>query len=354
MPRSRFITALVIGIGTALLVVFAVLRFAMPDTTGPSTRDVTLSVATPGPDHPVTLWEGGVRLLLGGDGRVRLGERPTPSHLFLEWTVGDGCDEGCPDRCPAWCELGSQRVEVPSGSGPYEATLAIAAPAARPVEVVANGPLGRAELGGRVGTREAERAHFEPILPGSYEMVLEIGACPPESLGCASSGDVCPEGCSSWSQNVAVPVGEGPVELVFTLPVPGAEPKPGPTAPKGAGAISGAAFARFVEANPDWGREAAIGAGRADARYLRDWSPDPPPGPVTQVTWGAARAYCESRGGLLGVDEAPLTWDRASGPTQEWRDSNGSPVWRRFDGVKSSRPERADRAFSFTGFRCRR
>lgn len=62
-------------------------------------------------------------------------------------------------------------------------------------------------------------------------------------------------------------------------------------------------YAAFVEAHPHWRRSAVAGLFH-DGAYLRGWpsdaSPDgAPEAPVVQVSWYAARAYCEAQGGTL-------------------------------------------------------
>lgn len=67
--------------------------------------------------------------------------------------------------------------------------------------------------------------------------------------------------------------------------------------------VSKAAYANFVQAHPEWRRSKAARL-FLDGGYLKDWVTDQEPAgalhePVTQVSWYAARAYCQSRGGEL-------------------------------------------------------
>ena len=135
------------------------------------------------------------------------------------------------------------------------------------------------------------------------------------------------------------------VEPVPVDPIAPVEPATDPAV------VSGADYAVWLRSNPQWSRDEARRTGLANNRYLRRWKPDPPPGPVVQLPWTAAQAFCADRGGLLGLDEPPLTWE--PGLEQEWRDRDGRPATRRFDGVTSD-ADPGDEAFSSTGVRCRR
>lgn len=67
--------------------------------------------------------------------------------------------------------------------------------------------------------------------------------------------------------------------------------------------VSRADFAGFVERYPGW-RKSAIAGLFHDGGYLSHWPDDLTPNgdaesPVVQVSWYAARAYCDTRGGAL-------------------------------------------------------
>lgn len=90
-------------------------------------------------------------------------------------------------------------------------------------------------------------------------------------------------------------------------------------------------FLEFVRAHPEWqrGRTPAV---FADARYLLDWSGplDPGPGarpdrPVTNVSWFAARAYCESEDARLPTW---LEWERVAAADETRLDARADPAWR--------------------------
>ena len=62
--------------------------------------------------------------------------------------------------------------------------------------------------------------------------------------------------------------------------------------------VTNAEFAAFVAAEPRWSRDGAPSVFR-DARYLEALATAPPDHAVTFVSWFAASAYCEARGGRL-------------------------------------------------------
>src|SRR4051812_22404289 len=69
--------------------------------------------------------------------------------------------------------------------------------------------------------------------------------------------------------------------------------------------VTVAEFAAFVRAHPEWQRGQAPSL-LADARYLLQWSTPIDAGtgvaasaPVTEVSWFAARAFCEEEGARL-------------------------------------------------------
>ena len=74
-------------------------------------------------------------------------------------------------------------------------------------------------------------------------------------------------------------------------------------------------FLKFVRAHPSW-RKSRIKALFAEDSYLEDWRDDLTPQsgelsqPVTFVSWFAAGAYCEARGGRLPT---VAEWERIAG-----------------------------------------
>ena len=94
--------------------------------------------------------------------------------------------------------------------------------------------------------------------------------------------------------------------------------------------VSNEDFARFTRANPQW-RRGKVKPLLADSQYLRHWASPAGPGkaiarqPVTQVSWFAASAYCESRGARLpGWHE----WELAAAASEEQPDARADGAWR--------------------------
>jgi hypothetical protein len=128
---------------------------------------------------------------------------------------------------------------------------------------------------------------------------------------------------------------------------------PAPVVASAGPVVTREGFAAWVAAHPDWTREAAIATGRADANYLREGSLEGP-GYAPDVSWLAAVAFCEQRGGLALLEAGPHTWEEsAAQPFHEWRQHDGNPSWRRFDGETSEAVRRTE-TNAFTGFRCAR
>jgi formylglycine-generating enzyme len=85
--------------------------------------------------------------------------------------------------------------------------------------------------------------------------------------------------------------------------------------------VSVAEYRRFVEAQPRWQRGRIPGA-FADAGYLRDWAAALPAddAPVVNVSWFAARAYCNSVDARLPT---VLEWEYVAAASSEERDATG-------------------------------
>jgi len=96
--------------------------------------------------------------------------------------------------------------------------------------------------------------------------------------------------------------------------------------------VTVAEFAAFVRAHPEWQRD-RIPALFAEKRYLLSWAGDADPGPklapqspVTDVSWFAAKAYCESEGARLPTW---LEWEYVAAADDSRRDARGDAAWRR-------------------------
>jgi formylglycine-generating enzyme required for sulfatase activity len=94
--------------------------------------------------------------------------------------------------------------------------------------------------------------------------------------------------------------------------------------------VSNDDFARFVAANPRWRRD-RVARVFADTGYLRHWSSPASPGkdvasqPITQVSWFAAKAYCESQGARLPTWHE---WEYVSAAGARVPDARQDPAWR--------------------------
>lgn len=83
--------------------------------------------------------------------------------------------------------------------------------------------------------------------------------------------------------------------------------------------VTRAEYSTFLLAHPRWKR-GSVPSIMADDAYLQGWSADPdadPRAPVTEVSWFAARAYCQARGARLPTGDewefvaraSPTKWD---------------------------------------------
>ena len=94
--------------------------------------------------------------------------------------------------------------------------------------------------------------------------------------------------------------------------------------------VTNAEFAAFVARQPEWQRGRAPSV-FADSGYLVHWTTrsSPAPGtqaqPVTQVSWFAAQAYCESDGKRLPTWHE---WELAAAADEARADARSDPAWR--------------------------
>jgi formylglycine-generating enzyme required for sulfatase activity len=96
--------------------------------------------------------------------------------------------------------------------------------------------------------------------------------------------------------------------------------------------VTVAEFAQFVRAHPEWqkGRTPEV---FADARYLVSWAAPVEPGaalapqsPVVDVSWFAAKAYCESENARLPTW---IEWEYVAASDATRRDARSDPAWQR-------------------------
>jgi formylglycine-generating enzyme len=94
--------------------------------------------------------------------------------------------------------------------------------------------------------------------------------------------------------------------------------------------VTNAEFAAFTQKSPEW-RLLRVPAVFADGQYLNHWPdagmPDPKQlaQPVTNVSWFAAQAYCESEGARLPTWHE---WEYAAAADEKRFDARADPAWR--------------------------
>jgi formylglycine-generating enzyme len=89
--------------------------------------------------------------------------------------------------------------------------------------------------------------------------------------------------------------------------------------------VSNAEFQRFAALRPQWQRE-HIAPIFADENYLAHWGTTAlAQQPVTQVSWFAAQAYCQSEGARLPTWHE---WEYVAAADARRRDARSDPVWR--------------------------
>ena len=94
--------------------------------------------------------------------------------------------------------------------------------------------------------------------------------------------------------------------------------------------VSNAEFASFVQKSPEWSSK-QVASIFADSQYLNHWPVSGLPGPVqlkqpvTNVSWFAAQAYCESEGARLPTWHE---WEYAAAADAKRVDARNDPAWR--------------------------
>ncbi len=94
--------------------------------------------------------------------------------------------------------------------------------------------------------------------------------------------------------------------------------------------VSVAEFQAFVKKRGEWRRD-KVPTVFADSNYLASWpsavaaDPERAAQPVTQVSWFAAAAYCESEGGRLPTW---YEWELAAAADEKRADARDDPAWR--------------------------
>ncbi len=246
---------------------------------------------------------------------------------------------------PAWqAEQGS--------AGPTLDTLSSSSVPLAPEQVATGAPRGwwRSFVVGLIFGAVLVSLTFAAIgvgyLMGATSQVVVVepsaGGIPPAPIAPAPAPTPVPEEAAPSPPPVEARPAPAPTPVVPS-------PAPAPTA----GPVSASAFAGWLGTKPQWARAAAIEAGLADDGYLKGWEAGAPVGHATRVSWYAASAYCESRGGLAQLGEPPLRWAEADGPYMELRQVEGQPAWRSRDGRPSEQIDPTQTAFA-TGFRCAR
>ena len=95
--------------------------------------------------------------------------------------------------------------------------------------------------------------------------------------------------------------------------------------------VTNAEFLAFVRSHPQWRRD-RVASVFAEPRYVSHWAGPVtlgpaalPQQPVVQVSWFAARAYCEAQGARLPTW---VEWEYAAAADEMRRDARSDPLWR--------------------------
>jgi formylglycine-generating enzyme len=95
--------------------------------------------------------------------------------------------------------------------------------------------------------------------------------------------------------------------------------------------VTQAEFARFAQRHAQWRRSQAANSSLADGQYLNQWPTDAAPNkahlaqPITNISWFAAAAYCQSEGARLPTWHE---WEYVAAADEKRRDARQDPGWR--------------------------
>lgn len=378
-PPATLGIGLVLALFAVGATVVALLALGYIFMSGPGdTRAVDVAVTGLAPGTQVGIRLGGDPVEV--DGMVFSFDELSVGEHELAWTLGERCQvPECPgEACPEWCGHDTVDVAVKPGEGRQVITFTLKPPEPRRVRIRTPKLEQEWPLAFKLGSVEGRKVEggvlFDGMVPGRYDLTARVGECANDALGCWPEGD-CPPGCGSYRDKLIVPWGEGefgwdlempdPAPAENGTPAPGPRPTPRPTPQptpdpgSGGGTIATVgAFASWLGSHPEWQSDQAIAEGRAKAGYLKGWTGATPPAgagsshAVTDVSWYAASAFCNGRGGLAQADAEPTRWSESpSQPYIELRAKGGKAAWRSSDGRVSTKVGLAD-VQPLTGFRC--
>lgn len=88
-------------------------------------------------------------------------------------------------------------------------------------------------------------------------------------------------------------------------------------------AVTKKQFLKFLNENPEWTPQNIAGV-FADSSYLRSFDNEPANTPITEVSWFAARAFCEKNGMRLPLLKE---WEYAAAASESKKDANKDEVF---------------------------